>query len=435
MSFGVPVKEKIARVIADYFTTNDIVNIFADVNIHADASLFAKWRITLDAFGKMSKPEEAIPDILIAFCHPLNFWEPQSRTEFIAKLNAILRYEEYEIKATDRSEMLYFNKKPVGSAMSTAHFKTSIDYVIEAINFFKNEYNKIRMSGLAYEYPIGENADSHFFDGGHEEYGERLKAIKQLKDVGFITEYRIEARVDSEEDFDYVWDYAICKIDDSKITQKEAPPATDAGVQNLAQKIIHEHTHRFENSIQEKEIDLSHKVEITKMPEVQVRNVEDDTMPKGKKRIRLPKFGPTDWSKVTIRFLDERNVFITADKKQVQADYETLGFADEKRGKPNLAWVFFRGLAQNNGETEPLPTPIPDTIKQQKRQLSDRLKTIFKNDTDPFHDPTETRIYKIKIKLEPPQSEGESRDEYGIQEHLKETAVGGHEEKRKEYGE
>jgi len=175
-------------------------------------------------------------------------------------------------------------------------------------------------------------------------------------------------------------------------------------------------------SVETRKIDITQKMEITAMPEVVFRNAEDSTLTKGKKRIRLPKFKPTDWAKITIRFLDEQNVLINADKKeQVVADYEALGFADEKRNKPNLAWKFFYGLAQNKGETKQLPTPIPDTIKQQKRQLSDRLKTIFKNDTDPFYDPTDTHIYKIKINLIPPQYEGEEADELGIREHLKET--------------
>lgn len=171
------------------------------------------------------------------------------------------------------------------------------------------------------------------------------------------------------------------------------------------------------------------KIEITAMPELQVRNAGDNTLTKGKKRIYLPKFKPTDWAKITIRFLDERNVLINADKKeQVVSDYEALGFADEKRGKPNMAWAFFRGLAQNNGETKPLPTPIPDSIKQQKRQLSDRLKTIFKNDTDPFHDPTDTRIYKIKINLILPQSEDERKDKLGVRKYLQETMTEEYEE-------
>ena len=163
------------------------------------------------------------------------------------------------------------------------------------------------------------------------------------------------------------------------------------------------------------------KIEITAMPELQVRNTEDNTLTKGKKRIHLPKFKPTDWAKITIRFLNERNVLITTDKKElVPSDYEALGFADEKRDKPNMAWMFFYGLAQNNGETKALPNPIPDNIKQQKRQLSDCLKTIFKNDTPPFNDLTEHRTYQIKINLTPPQPEGGS-DNLGVQDYLKET--------------
>lgn len=178
------------------------------------------------------------------------------------------------------------------------------------------------------------------------------------------------------------------------------------------------------------------QLEITAMPEIVVRNAEDNVITKGKKRINLPKFKPTDWSKITIRFLDERNVVVNADKKeQVVSDYEALGFIDEKRDKPNLAWIFFRGIAKNNGETEQLPTPIPDHIKQQKRQLSDRLKTIFKNDTDPFYDPTETRTYKIKINLIPPQPENEEKDELGVRRYLKETMTEEYEDPEEPYDE
>lgn len=163
------------------------------------------------------------------------------------------------------------------------------------------------------------------------------------------------------------------------------------------------------------------KIEITSMPELQVRNADDNTITKGKKRIHLPKFKSTDWTKITIRFIDERNVLINADKKeQVVADYETLGFADERRNKPNIGWAFLLGLAKNGGETATLEKPIPDSVKQQKKQLSDRLKTIFKNETDPFYDPSETNTYKVKINLIPPQEES-TPDTLGTREFLLDT--------------
>lgn len=106
MSFNTVVKEKIARAIGDYFTTNQIVNVFDDANIPTDRELFAKWRIILDAFSKMSDQEAAIPYILLVFCHPLNFQEPQFRSSFIEKLNTILAYEDLKIQATDKGAVI-----------------------------------------------------------------------------------------------------------------------------------------------------------------------------------------------------------------------------------------------------------------------------------------------------------------------------------------
>lgn len=166
------------------------------------------------------------------------------------------------------------------------------------------------------------------------------------------------------------------------------------------------------------------KMEITKMPELQVRSAEASTITKGKRRLHLPKFKATDWSKVVIRFIDERTVVITADKKDtISADYESLGFSDDKRGKPNSAWALLYTLAKNSGETKPLGTPIPDNVKQHKRQLSNRLKDIFKNETDPFYDSTETHTYRIKVILIPPQTEETKPDRLGVDEYLKEVAI------------
>lgn len=260
MKIGVKVKENIARTIAEHFTTNEIVNVFIDANITADQSLSAKWRITLDAFGKIST-EEGFFHILEEFCHPLNFeGKETTRKDFIDALKKILSYEDIEIKTTDKEVEFIRNDCGWKTSLSKPEqkIKTSIDYVVEAITFFKNEYNKAKISGLVYEYSLGENIDSHNIVNGRDEYEEKFLAIEQLKNARFIIEYEIKCKVESEGC--YAWDYAICKIDESKITQKEAPSATEAGVQALTQKVIHEHTHQFKNSIQEKNISLTHKI-------------------------------------------------------------------------------------------------------------------------------------------------------------------------------
>jgi hypothetical protein len=415
VKLNVKIKEKLGRVIGGFFSTSEIKNIFADANIAIDETLYAKWRITLDAFNKIST-EEAFFNIIEQFCHPLNFLGPEYRKNFVDKMNEILNYEDLDIVTTDRTAKVIDRNDESHLENIKKSVKTSTDHIVDAINFFKNEYNKAKIPGLTYEYSLGENAMSEQFEEyeNPEDYDNRLKAIKRLKDAGLIIEYEIEDRTEAMGY--YIWDYAICKINESKLTQQEAPPATDAGVQELTKKIIHEHTHRFENSIQEKGIDLNHK------------RAEDEVLVKNKKKISLPKFSSTPWDKVEIRFIGKDTVYIKADKKTVTADYEGLGFRNDKNGKPNTAWHFLFELAKNNGETSVIKSPIPDSIKQQKRALSDRLKTIFKNDTDPFYDPTDTRVYKIKINLIPPEEENTETDKYGAKEYMTGLMADGYED-------
>ena len=254
MNFGPAVKEKVARVIADYFTTQKIVSIFSDANIPTNTTLYAKWRITLDAFSKVPSPEEDIPRLLENFAHPLHFQVPDERKKFVRELNKVLVYAKLELKATDMgAEVLDEKGFPVTLPnFEPPPYKTPTDYVKEVINFFKDEYNKVRISGLTYEYCIGEAMD---YNGEvTEQYSGRKKAVSQLKRIGFITELEYEQQMNDGG----VYDIAMCNIDESKLTQEE-PKATAAGAEAIAQKVVHEHTHRFENSIQEKGIDLNHK--------------------------------------------------------------------------------------------------------------------------------------------------------------------------------
>lgn len=151
------------------------------------------------------------------------------------------------------------------------------------------------------------------------------------------------------------------------------------------------------------------RIEIAKMPELQIRNVEDNTISKGKKRIHLPKFSATDWGKVVWRFLDERNVLIGTKDDMKPSDFQALGFENETSGKPDKIWSWFFDLSARGGETETLSKPIPDTIKQKKLKIATLLKKLFKNDTDPFYDPTETQTYRLKIELIAPQFDEEPK--------------------------
>ena len=161
------------------------------------------------------------------------------------------------------------------------------------------------------------------------------------------------------------------------------------------------------------------RIEIEKMPDLNIRNADDNTLTKNKKKISLPKFSHTEWNKAEIRFIDKNTVYLTADKKTATADYESLGFRNDSNGKPNTAWHFLFELAKRNGETLVIKSPIPDNIKQQKMALSDRLKDIFKTTSDPFFDFLETNTYKIRLKLTPPTDE--PSDRLGINDYLEKT--------------
>lgn len=285
MHFAQPVKDKIARVIGTYFSTKEIESVFADANIETDNELFAKWKITLDAFSKMSSPDEGIPQILESFAHPLRFQDPEQRKRFADDLNKALVYANGEIRITDKgADVLDEHGFPTNLPdPDPIIYKTPADYVREAINFFKNEYNKVRMAGLTYEYCLGEAADID--DSYSASYLGRQKAIEQLKHIGFITELEMQQDID---DSNTVYDIAHCKIDESKLTQKEEPKATAAGAEAIAQKVVHEHTHRFENSIQEKGIDLNHKFPEQKPSGFYIVKKEDDFWYKGR-RLNLSK--------------------------------------------------------------------------------------------------------------------------------------------------
>lgn len=177
-----------------------------------------------------------------------------------------------------------------------------------------------------------------------------------------------------------------------------------------AKKVIHEHIHRFENSIQEKDVAFTHTF---------FEGDDEGTVVKNKKKIVLPKFPATPWRQISIRFITDQDVLITAPKKQLSSNYEALGFSNDKEKKPNTAWVLLSLIAKSGGEIK-VPKPIPDTLRQQKRQLADQLKLIFRNEQDPFEDPSEINAYRLKIKLEV-VGEEPSDDPLGSKEYLNET--------------
>ncbi|GEM_PF-5716902 len=153
------------------------------------------------------------------------------------------------------------------------------------------------------------------------------------------------------------------------------------------QTIKHEHTHHFENSIQEKDIGVN------------IKNVDENVVVKNSgKRITLPKFPRTEWSKVSIIFMDERNIILSDGKNNKPSSFEGLGCDDGRTGKPDDNWDFFLKLAQGNGQTLPIGKKEREKKKKQKQKITDILRKIFDTETDPFEKEA-GGVYKAKFSI------------------------------------
>lgn len=148
----------------------------------------------------------------------------------------------------------------------------------------------------------------------------------------------------------------------------------------------HKHEHYFKNSIQEKGIRLN------------IKNVEDNVIKKPNKKVTLPKFPRTEWSKVSITFLDERNILLSDSKNTKPTSFEGLACEDSRNGKPDASWKFLLELSITNGQTPTLNKKEREKNKKQKQKITDILRKIFDNDTDPFEKEV-GGIYKAKFNI------------------------------------
>jgi hypothetical protein len=152
-------------------------------------------------------------------------------------------------------------------------------------------------------------------------------------------------------------------------------------------KIIHEHTHRFKNSIQEKDIILN------------VKNTDENIISKSSgKKVTLQQFPRTDWLKVSITFLDETNILLSDSKSTKPSSFKGMGCEDGRNGKADVNWAFLLNLAKGNGQTLSITKKQREREKKQKQKVTDILRKIFQNDTDPFE--TESGgVYKAKFNI------------------------------------
>jgi len=448
-TYSLRVLEMVSREIGEAYKGYQIERILIDFGIPKEEikTPSSKWWVVNEALKYLKNnkedPETEISKLIMEFLHPLNLNLDDNKESLLAnKIEKIIAYDKFDLIYTG-DEYIIFSEEEQAEMHMDSHIsiekeeeddsnkikkskdllkkildnhQTFMDLLEVFCSDIKHPTNNLNNSYLFLVKTISEDikklgtkinkinfykpfsgdlysAESEWTPSPNVVYWEPMQKLswESIRPKLYNTHSQIIklyniANVDAETDDESKRLEEIKMLIDEKRTAKSSTSQKPI-FGTPTSKIIHEHKHTFENSIQEKELNVNHKT------------LEENTITKGKKKISLPIFPETDWSKVDIRFFDEQNVFITAGKKNVPADYASLGFEDETKKQPDIAWKFLVQLAKNGGESNEIESPIPDKIKQYKKKISDKLKTIFKNDTDPFYDFTKSNTYKIKIKL------------------------------------
>ena len=137
---------------------------------------------------------------------------------------------------------------------------------------------------------------------------------------------------------------------------------------------------------------------LTQKTTLQTIEKKENILVTNKKRTTLPKFQRTDWSKVSIKFIDERNFVLSNSIETKPCIPESLGCLDNRNQKPDGAWKFLLKVANGNGITNSIGKKEREKQKKHKQRATDILRMIFNDDTDPF-EKEKGGVYKAKFRI------------------------------------
>lgn len=126
----------------------------------------------------------------------------------------------------------------------------------------------------------------------------------------------------------------------------------------------------------------------------------------------------TTWESVYIKFKNNEDVQIKVAGHVHETSFADMGFVDNRTGKPNEQWQLLKLFAIKGGNLPPSSPDAEDKYKKHKQLLSDKLKTYFKIDLDPFKPYDKINGYTIKLNLAPEKKEKETQN--SIEEEMKE---------------
>jgi hypothetical protein len=126
--------------------------------------------------------------------------------------------------------------------------------------------------------------------------------------------------------------------------------------------------------------------------------------------LSLPIPPSTTWADVSIRFLSDFRIQITALKWSEPLNFAEAGFEDARNEVPNLAWKVLRDLAIKSGELQRPTGPGAERkrlvrLEKSVEAIRKRFKQLFGIDDDPFFPYREVKCYRTKFKISFPTAE------------------------------
>lgn len=110
------------------------------------------------------------------------------------------------------------------------------------------------------------------------------------------------------------------------------------------------------------------------------------------------------WNEITIAFITDFDVKVTARDDTKELSFNALGFGDRRKNgiDPTSRWAFLRMLAEERGhldwETRVEPR-FRDQAKAHVRDISNTLKQLFGISNSPFHSFKKRKAYETKFTL------------------------------------
>jgi len=236
-------------------------------------------------------------------------------------------------------------------------------------------------------------ADKDLFENGSEIHKVDLVVVNLLDEISKEIEQLKKIIKEKTEGF---------YQNDLSIRQKRANDNTSD-----KDPIKHEHTHHFENNIQEKPIDLIFG---------EIKTKEPKTKPKFPFTIQ----SGTTWESIYIQFKNAEAVIIQVSGHTHDTSFADMGFADHRTHKPNMQWGLLIALAKNGGSLSAGDPDANDKYKKHKQLLADNLKSYFSIDFDPFKPYDKEDGYVLKLSASYPRLNEEPKQSPDMSEEISE---------------